>query len=844
MRSCLTRPVESANPNLKTTFTNVINTNTISKIDLLFDIDNSASMGDKQVYLQAAIPDLITRLINPDCVDPTTMADTGVASVNGACAAGTQVEFPPVHDLHIGIVSSSLGQRLGDACDPAAMALAPFANLSAHNDDHAYLLSRSLTYAANGSAATEGSVADASQGFLYWYPATMANSAAPQGTPITNSATLQTDFTSLVGGVGVFGCGIESQLETWYRFLVQPDPYSSLTSNGGKANWSGVDQTVLQQRADFLRPDSLVAIVVLSDENDSEIDVRSIGQQGYNWMASSFTPPRGTSQCGADGVGGNPADPNCVSCAQLSASAQASDSNCKQGAYPATNPNDWGYDLNLRHVHTKAKYGLDPQFPIQRYLNGLTSPTVPDRNGEYPVDSKGTMASSYQGMNDCTNPLFSGQLPTGGTDSKTLCNLPPGTRTKDLIFYAHIGGVPSSLLHFTPNNAMASTLTEADWVKILGMDPLNYNYSGIDPHMIESFTPRMGVAAPASPNNADPINGHDWITNSGAGHILNVDREYACTFALSDIMGNPTTRDCTQAQNQNFCDCPHTAGSVTADQLPPICDQMTQTTQTGAKAYPTIRELELAHLMGTQGIVSSICPIDVAEKMPGDPLYGYRPAVAVIVDRLKNALTNQCLPESLAQASDGSVPCLILVQLPAGSAGPGGTCKNPNCDPTKGLIGPNQYISGKAPSGTTFDPTVLDSFCDAQEAAYQQEVSAAGSSKGITDPATQPVCAFYQLTSQTNAADFKNNSCVGASDSGWCYVTGAAAGTCPQEIVFSNQPSNGTISLQCLETSVGVLDAGVSATTATTSSSSGAATTSSSSGGATTSSSGAATGAE
>src|SRR5260370_39390979 len=41
----------------------------IDKIDLLFDIDNSDSMGDKQVYLEKAVPDLLNRLINPNCVD-------------------------------------------------------------------------------------------------------------------------------------------------------------------------------------------------------------------------------------------------------------------------------------------------------------------------------------------------------------------------------------------------------------------------------------------------------------------------------------------------------------------------------------------------------------------------------------------------------------------------------------------------------------------------------------------------------------------------------------------------------------------------------------------------------
>jgi hypothetical protein len=769
----------------------------IDKIDILFDIDNSASMGDKQQYLEAAIPDLINRLVNPNCLD-STMAVTG-PSTNGTCSnIGDRLEFPPVHDLHVGIVSSSLGQRLGDACDPAAMALIPFANLSAHNDDHAHLLSRSLTYAADLSSATEGVVADASQGFLYWYPATLQNSAAPVGTPVTSVTMLASDFPQMVGGVGVFGCGIESQLESWYRFLIQPDPYSSLTLSGGKANWSGVDQTILQQRHDFLRPDSLVAVVVLSDENDSEIDVRSLSQQGYNWMASSFPPPRGTAACGSDGVGGTPADPNCTSCAQLSSSAQGSDSNCKQGAYSTSNPNDWGYDLNLRHVHTKAKYGLDPQFPIQRYVNGLTSPTVPDRNGEYPVDSRGNMASSYQGTNDCTNPLFAAALPTSGTDANTLCQLPPGSRTKDLVFFAHIGGVPSSLLHFTPGNAMASTLTDADWVKILGTDPLNFNYSGIDPHMIESFEPRSGIAGPGTANNADPINGHDWVTNEGQGHILNVDREYACTFPLVDASGNATTRDCTQPQNENFCDCPHTAGSVTVQELPPICDQTTETTQTGAKAYPTIRELEVAHLMGAQGVVASICPQHVADNAShDDPLYGYRPAVASIIDRLKTALTLQCLPEALTVTSNGAVSCQILVQLPAAS---GGSCKNPICNAAQGLVGPGGVIAGNGASATTLDPTVVDNFCDAQEAAYQQQVQAAGGvATGLQDPAERSVCALVQLIPAANPVDFSDGSCVGSVDRGWCYVTGAAAGTCPQAILFTaTEPPPGAVaSLQC-----------------------------------------------
>ncbi|MGH7736201.1 MAG: hypothetical protein ACREOE_21515, partial [Gemmatimonadales bacterium] len=58
-----------------------------------------------------------------------------------------------------------------------------------------------------------------------------------------------------------------------------------------------------------------------------------------------------------------------------------------------------------------------------------------------------------------------------------------------------------------------STLSKDDWVKILGNGAVNgpspYDYSGIDPHMIESYTARSGISPPGSPNGSDPINGHD-----------------------------------------------------------------------------------------------------------------------------------------------------------------------------------------------------------------------------------------------------------------------------------------------------------------------------------------------
>jgi len=84
------------------------------KVDVLFDIDNSVSMGDKQYFLAQAIPDLVDRLVNPSCVDATTLAVVGKSTAGTGCPAGSAPEFPAVQDMHIGIVSSALGPRLSE----------------------------------------------------------------------------------------------------------------------------------------------------------------------------------------------------------------------------------------------------------------------------------------------------------------------------------------------------------------------------------------------------------------------------------------------------------------------------------------------------------------------------------------------------------------------------------------------------------------------------------------------------------------------------------------------------------------------------------------------------------
>jgi hypothetical protein len=625
---CLDRPVSPVAPETTNIFVDRITVSMVDKIDLLFMVDNSISMADKQNIMGEAVPQLLNRLVDPVCVDANSKEPV-VPTVTDSqgCPENSEPEFRKVDDIHIGVVTSSLGSHGGVTCSQASKDWVPDQN------DFGRLISRALEGAPPASELPGG--------FLSWDPVGTAKN--PGGQPgISDAGALGTSFTSMVTGAGEIGCGYEASLEAWYRFLIDPEPYESVVVPEGQqqAQPVGVDGVLLDQRAQFLRPDSLVAIIMLTDENDC-----SILDWGHGHYAAGSTAgalPRSTSICDQD-----PNDECCMACTLANVPGGCdppnTDVKCQQAEqHIAVSQQDDA--LNLRCWDQKRRFGLDFLYPTQRYVDGLTMQEVPKRDG--------TMAR---------NPLFA--------ESSVYPTLVP-RMDSSLVFLAGIVGVPWQDIvtdESLGDPKKIEYLTAAEiasrgiWDEILGDPDAHPPVPPIDPFMLESVeqragvNPRTGIAIQQTQATApgmglgpggNLINGHEYVI----GH--KADLQYACIFPLDPV------KDCTPVGDTQVvpsgCDC----GSRGTDVLDrPLCDG---NMQSFAKAYPGTRILKVLEDYGTNSIVASICPKNIHADTLTDPDYGYNPAVAAIIDRLKEALTGTCLPRPLDVNEQGEVACEVV----------------------------------------------------------------------------------------------------------------------------------------------------------------------------------------
>lgn len=564
----------------------------VSKVDLLIALDNSISMGEKQKLLASAMPELITRLVSPHCVAANGSVVERPASPDTACPAGSEREFEPLRDLHIGVITSSLGSHgaagTTDVCGPA---LSP----GPGKDDHAHL----LPFVRPGLSSYDG------QGYLKWDPDALSD---PPGE--SDAQALAQSLHTMLQAAGETGCGYEAQLESVYRFLVDPAPPQSVErlpdglsgAMKGVAEKVGTDTVLLAQRANFLRPDSSVVVLMLTDENDC-----SIVDEGYGWLVNRAVPMfRSTSACHTD-----PSDPCCQSCGENTANAGCppleQDSECVNGG-DYLDEQAGEDDLNLRCYKQKERFGFDLLYPIQRYVSGFGDGTVVNRQGKL-----------------VENPLFH---QAGGDRDRSLFTLVVlgGVPWQDLATEASLTGESLAYLNVQQLEA------QGRWPVLLG-DPQNF-IEPTDPFMQESTAERSGQnpftgEEPVSSSSDDPeansINGHEQVT-------ANRDLQYACTFQLPE----PIVCDDQALQNDVGCDCFADDQAFNRPVCSPPGGGPVGTTQYYGKAYPALRELAVARELGRRSVLGSVCARNTQDDTRSD--YGYRPLFDSLVRRVAATL--------------------------------------------------------------------------------------------------------------------------------------------------------------------------------------------------------------
>lgn len=531
-QGCLDRPVVPIKPGASGLAFNKIKVTRVDKVDMLIVIDNSISMADKQSELGRRMPELIAAL-----TDTTPDPKTGKPA--------------NVLDMHVGVISSSLGSHGTSAC---AVEIT-----NKHNNDQGHLMPRAGETASTGWKVTgvgaEPTSSPCPSGIVAASPLSWVFDATKdaqfKGYP-DGATSLQTATSCVVGGVKDDGCGYEETWEATYHFLADPAPYgkaevkctfgvSGDACGNNKIVVDGLDSDIIAQRKAFLRPDSLLAVIVLSDENDA-----SLKPAGLNWLPWGYGKgqmQRGWASCAnvPDDFEPDTADDfkklhneyKCFSCFE-----DASDPNCK--VKWATDPLNNDVDgRNMRAFAQTNRFGYNFLWGRQRYVDAFTKQTVLGSDNKYGA-----------------NPVFAG-----------------GFRDSALVVVAAIVGVPKKLV--TNDDGTPKSLTDADWELISG--PIGKR----DPHMIESIKPRDSVPKFAGDRAIDAVNGGDRDVADGD------DLQYACIAKRAE------------SSKGNDCDSPASAAKN------PLC--ATDGTQPYFKAYPGLRHLRIVKDLGASGFVASIC---------------------------------------------------------------------------------------------------------------------------------------------------------------------------------------------------------------------------------------------
>jgi hypothetical protein len=241
----------------------------LDTVDLLLLVDNSGSMRDNQVNIMAELGPMLELLTNPPCIS-RSIRGGGTPHACDPNNPDDVRQFATVTDLHVGVISSDLGT-------PGSMV--PNCDAGERGDDgrlnpirYGEALAVHLPWAPmspSAQPAPAGFRPAVCNNDRAQFPAFIgfcsndADATCDRSGVFTTSrrASEFTEWFKCNAGLYVNGCGLESQLEAVWRGLIEHDARSATSPNAG-----------------FLRDEALLAIIVLSDEEDGSVrDCRKDG---------------------------------------------------------------------------------------------------------------------------------------------------------------------------------------------------------------------------------------------------------------------------------------------------------------------------------------------------------------------------------------------------------------------------------------------------------------------------------------------------------------------------------------------------------------------------------------
>ncbi len=226
---CSSRELSPLNPCTIAGVAESVKVDNIEKVDLLIMMDNSNSMDVEQRSIAREIPSLI-RILTTGDLDGDTSQD-----------------FPPVTDLNVGIITSDMG--VGDNA---------ISSCDVPEGDDGILRS-------NGNVSLDGCQASYPTRFFNFQP-------ERDGDPEQFAQDV-----SCVAVLGTNGCGFEQQLEAVLK-AVTPSSSSIAFGTGSARGHADADN------AGFIREDSLLAVLMVTDEDDcsaADTDLYDMGSATY-----------------------------------------------------------------------------------------------------------------------------------------------------------------------------------------------------------------------------------------------------------------------------------------------------------------------------------------------------------------------------------------------------------------------------------------------------------------------------------------------------------------------------------------------------------------------------------